>query len=278
VYDFCFAHDFEPLFCNAIKYAASQGTREFQEFILKLHTGESVMVLRARAVDSPELEGQVFLRNFAQAILADFQQALNSYNDPANATFKELIRASLSRRNKSVDALKAALELDGYAWADGHLIHRESAPVDAEKHRELLVVLARDLSLSKLDVLGHTLKLSEDAYQNGRWEDCVGNARKAMELAFQECAALWSRKVLAQELDAEVYKWAGKVRDFLAAQGLLSADERKAAAASYGLFSGLGNHPNIAHNDQARMSRQIALILAEFVMLRTAGALKDKGT
>jgi hypothetical protein len=276
VYDFCFGWDFEPLFCNAIKYAASQGERAFSEFILRLHTGETVLVLRARAVESPEMEGQVFLRQLAQAILADYHQPPVAGTVPGGNTSRALAEAGKRLLKPSMNALIAALELDGYAWANEKLIHRESAPVDAEKHRSLLVMQASDLGLSKLDVLAHNLKLSEDAYQASRWEDCVGNARKAMELAFQECAALWSRKILGQELDPETYKWPAEVRNFMEAQGLLTEHERKAAAANYGMFSGVGNHPYIAQNDQARMGRQIALILAEFVLLRTAAALNEK--
>ncbi len=279
VYDFFFAHDFEPKFCNAIEYAASQGVRQFQEFILKLHTGESVIQLRGQHVEDATMQGQVFLRAMADSMLSDFV-ALDPEkikNPEKRQQLEPLRRSAIAMRGPSIQAMLGALELDGYAWTDGHLVHRDSTPVDAEKHRELLLARARELGLSKQDVLAHNLKLSEDAYQESRWEDCVGNARKAMELAFQECAALWSRRVLSQEIDPETYKWPGEVRKFLEAQGLLTEDEKKAAAANYGMFSGVGNHPYIAQNDQARMGRQIALIMAEFVMLRTREALKAKG-
>lgn len=277
VYDFCYSHDFETAFLNAIEAGARDGERGFEEFILKLHTGESVASLRHRkASDGDALEGQVFLRQFAQAILADFYQSAITSEDANIKTLQAALEWGKKDRKHGIHGLLKSLELDGYAWVDGNLIHRESAPVDAEKQRELIGVLGGQLGLGKLDVLAHNLKLSEGAYQDGRWEDCVGNARKAMELCFQECASLWSRRVLGQELDAETYKWAGKVRDFLNTHTLLTDDEKKATAASYGLFSGVGNHPYIAQHDQARMGRQIALILAEFVLLRTAGALKDR--
>jgi hypothetical protein len=277
VYDFFYGCDFDAQFCNAIKHAASKGERHFTEFILRLHTGETVIAIRGRDVPGAELEGQILLRKMAQALLAHHEQRPVVQSQLAAETLNALEKAGRRTRQPTIDALKAALDLDGYAWVDGLLVHRESAPVDAERQRELLAVRAAELGMGNQEVFTHTLKLSEEAYQNGKWEDCVGNARKSLELVLHECAALYSKRVEGVPLAANNSKQPYLIRDYLRDNGLLDAKEHKALSENYGLLSAVGNHPYIAQGDQARMLRQIALVLAEFVLLRTAGALKAKG-
>jgi hypothetical protein len=270
VYEYFYEQEFASDFCNGIQLAAQRGSATFREFLLRLHTGESVSQFRQTDEwETPDADGQAFLVRIAESFLQEHFAAVSA----GGALNQAMVKARRDRMDLLIKPLKTSLELDGYMWADGRLVPRESAPVDAEKHRGLISVLAKELRLSKLEILARSLKLSEDAYQESRWEDCVGNARKSMELVFQECAAQWSKRILNEQLAEEIYKWPIRVRGFLKEQKLLTEDEAKAIAAYYGLFSGLGNHPNMAQNDQARMARQVALILAEFVMLRTHGAM-----
>jgi len=277
VYEFFYEHGFSADFCNVVRFSLNSHHRNYRDFVLKLHTGESVRLLEGKKdmpVEAAELAGQVCLRQIAEAFLRDFNEAIPE-DDPVRAVIHQ------ARRNKLrpfAAKLVAALELDGYTFRAEQLIHRESSPIDAEKHRDLLVEIAKDLGLVKIEVLEHCLKLSEDAYHAGRWDDCVSNARRAMESAFQECASSWERRANGKELSNDTYERAAEVRKYLQQAGLLNEKEQKALAASYGLLSDTGSHPNIAQSDQARMSRQLALILSEFVMLRTAGALKARGS
>ena len=64
------------------------------------------------------------------------------------------------------------------------------------------------------------------------------------------------------------------VRDYLEREGLLETKEKKELAEVYGLLSNVGSHPYIAGKDQARLLRQQALLLSQFVMLRYQGYLR----
>jgi hypothetical protein len=55
---------------------------------------------------------------------------------------------------------------------------------------------------------------------------------------------------------------------------VLETKEKKAISEIYGLLSETGGHPYIAENDQARLSRNLALTISQFVMLRYEGVLK----
>jgi hypothetical protein len=275
VYEFFFESDFPARFCNAVRFSLHMHHRNYRDFIMKLHTGESVREILQKKdlpLEAAETEGQVYLRQIAEALLRDFNKP-PAVEGGLSKAFHNMRRDEL---RPFVARLVAALELDGYTFRAEQLILRDSSPVDAEKQRDILIEIAKDLRLANVEVLKHCLKLSEDGYHDGRWDDSVGNGRRAMEAVFQECAALWERHAKGRELPDDIYKWAGKVREYLQQNGLLTEKEQKALAANHGLLSETGSHPYIAQSDQARMMRQIALILSEFVMLRTAGALKRK--
>jgi hypothetical protein len=270
VYDFLYERDFDAHFCNAAKSAAHNGARNFEEFILRLHTGESVAKLRVGLSVALGVEGQGYLRNLAEAILIDVEAIEDRVLREGGAAAK--LRKALKAQSPA-EPLRRALELDGYVFKDNKLLHVESNIIDVEKQHSALIQLARDLELAKLDVIQHHLDLSEEHYAAGRWDDCIGNARKFLECCMQESAAGWSSRVLNATLPDKVYERAAAIRDFLLKQKLLTDDEYDTLGKTYGLLSGTGNHPFIAANDQARMLRQVALIYSEFVMLRVQGAL-----
>jgi hypothetical protein len=276
VHDFFYGWGFDAQFCKAIEQAARNGERRFTEFILGLQTGDSVGQLRETYVAEPEVEGQALLRKFAQALLADFEQSPTLRRDVSAQTANALAQAFRRLRQLSIDALKSALELDGFGWIDGALIHRDSTPIDTEKQRDLLVVKAAEIGLAGQDLFSHALRRSADAYQSGNWEDCVGNARKALELVLRECAVLHSARTGGVGLTQSDLDRPYKVRDYFRDEGLLEVKEHEALGTNYGLLSEVGNHPYIAQREQARMLRQIALILTEFVLVRTEGALKTR--
>jgi hypothetical protein len=268
VYDFLFEHEFESAFCNAAETACHGGEREFEEFILKLHTGESVTDYKSKIpLEVAEIEGQVQLRKLANALLTEFKLGAK-----ASAFGRSLESTRHAIRKPAVDALESALELDGYSYKDGRLWHRESAPVDSEKQKGLLSGLARELTLANVDVLEHHLKRADECYEAGQWDDCSSNARKALECVLQEAAAKWSLEIEGIQLPGNTYTSARLVREYLQKRGIITEKEMDAMRANYGLMSDLGSHPNIGKRDEARMLRQIALVLAEYalVTLRTS--------
>lgn len=272
VYDFLYERDFDAQFCNAAEQAASHGVRAFEEFILRLHTGESVAKLRVGVPVALEVEGQAYLRQLAEALLKEVSDALAACTSGKESERHLAVTAAIRAREQAAP-LTRSLELDGYLFRDGRLLHVESAIVDVDRQHSALLQTARDLQLGRLDVIEHHLQLSEEHFEASRWDDCIGNARKFLECCLQESAAAWSVQILGKPIEDHVYVSASETRDFLRKQGLLTPNEFNTLRETYGLLSETGNHPHIAANDQARMLRQVALIYSEFAMLRLKGAL-----
>jgi hypothetical protein len=119
----------------------------------------------------------------------------------------------------------------------------------------------------------HCLKLSEEHWLNGKWDDCISNARRFLEATMQEVAAAHCLRAKQAKLSEETYSRPVRVREYLESEGLLERQEMSAIKETYGFLSGTGSHPYIAAKDQARLLRQIALLYAQFVMLRFQGSL-----
>jgi hypothetical protein len=67
-----------------------------------------------------------------------------------------------------------------------------------------------------------------------------------------------------------------KVREYLQEIGLIDSKENDTIKSIYGLLSEKGGHPFMAQNDQARLLRQLALTISQFVMLRYQGFLSSR--
>ena len=98
----------------------------------------------------------------------------------------------------------------------------------------------------------------------------ISNSRKVLEAVLQQIAAVHSEKRGAP-LKAEVLERAARVRDYLEEAKILGKKEKDAIASIYGLLSETGGHPHIAHRDQARLMRHLALTFSQFVLLRFQG-------
>jgi len=272
VYDFAFEHDFDKHFCNAAedRAAGSPDGRGLSEFIMQIHTGESVK--RMRPKEPPvalEAEGQGYLRHLAEALL------LTSEGSLSNTEAMHLVVA-LNLPDRRM-ALVRALELDGYVFRDGKLLHTESSIVDIEQQHSALKQLVRDLGFSKRETLERFLDLSEKFYAEGHWEDCIGNARKFLEGCLQESASLFNAHRFGSPLPPGTYDNVRQIREYLEKHKLLADREAKTIGETYGLLSNVGSHPNMAANDQARLLRQVALLYSEFVMLRVRGEIPQPG-
>jgi len=71
VYDFLFDNEFPGYFCNQVKQTYGQwDTREFKEYIMKLHTGESLVNGTPEWTwEQRKLLGQQYLNDLAEAII-----------------------------------------------------------------------------------------------------------------------------------------------------------------------------------------------------------------
>ena len=249
LYDFLFDNDYPAHLCNSVKKTyQSTGTRQFKEFLMRLHTGESlVSVTPDWSWKQREKLGQRHLRELAE----DF---LNEY----------------SNENTNV---RKQLELDGYRFESGHLLESEADVLDANEETGVIHTLYKELSLPKKETTFHHLDLSESHYVADRWDDSISNSRKFFESVLCEVAVAHSSRCRGEDLSDSTREKPVRVRDYLERERLLESKEKAAVASVYGLLSQTGGHPYMAQSEQARLLRHLALTFAQFVMLRFKGSL-----
>lgn len=260
VYDFFFANEYPAWLCNAAKYAASnciRSTRQFTDFVLKIHTGES-LVTATENWSWPQREklGQQLLRDLAE----DTARLLEGY------------KSTLS----SLDQFKKSLELDGYVFRGDVLLSPEEEVLDVKEESGVLRELYRELNLPNQDTVFHHLTLSEEHYLATRWDDSISNSRKFLEGVLQEVAASHHLASKGSAIDSAIYSRPARVREYMESNGLLESKEKGALSSLYALLSETGGHPYMAENDQARLLRHLALTFSQFALLRLKGYKADK--
>jgi len=230
--------------------------RGFTDFILKLHTGESIAAPDWTWQQRQKL-GQVQLVELAEDILL--------YWEDKKGTISSSTLEKLSKLRKS-------LELDGYEFRGAKLLVPEADVVDVEEETGVLHRLYDDLALPNREVAFHHLSLSEEHYLAAHWDDSISNSRKFLEVVVQEVAAKHHLATHGAPMSDAIYSRPARVRDYLETSGLLESKEKQTLASVYALLSETGAHPYMAANDQARLLRHLALTLSQFVMLRLRGA------
>lgn len=260
LYDFLYANDYQAWFCNmaqgvrGISRDRWQATRNLREFIMRLHTGETVVQgTQDWSWEQRAKLGQEYLRNLAEDLLD-----------------------SRKHNQEHIEAMIRQLELDGYVYGNGRLLIPESQVLDVEEEVGVLEGLYAQLALSNRETAFHHLSLSESHFRDGNWDDSISNSRKFLECVLQEVAANHSQAAKAKELAQSTYERPARVRDYLEKEGLVETKEREALAAIYGLLSETGGHPYMAQEDQARLLRHLALTFSQFAMLRLEGSLPSQ--
>jgi hypothetical protein len=262
LYDFLYEFDHEAWFCNAAK-SVHYG-RNLKEWLMKLHTGETVVpVTKDWSWPQRQKLGQRYLRELAEDYISFAANRTDQW--------------SRQHYGGQAAALKKSMELDGFVFRDGTFYEAESNVLNVEEETGVLHRMYADLALANRETAFHQLNLSETHYLSGHWADCIANARKFLESVLQESAAKFSQTVLRSSLSESTYGKPVLVREFLEKNELLEKKETEALSKIYGLLSHTGSHPYMAENDQARLLRQLALTLSQFVMLRLEGRLKSLG-
>jgi hypothetical protein len=255
VYDFFFENEYEAWFCNAARKSAdlcTTSTRAFTDFILKIHTGESLApATQDWTWHQRERLGQELLKNLAR----DIARLLKKSHDASG------IRGQMLQ----------SLELDGYMFQEDVLLAPEEDVLDVKEESGLLQGLYKELQLPNQDTVFHHLTLSEEHYLAKRWDDSISNSRKFLEGVLQEVVASHYLVLQGSAISPEVYSRPARARDYLETSGLLATKEKSALSSLYGLLSETGSHPYMAENEQARLLRHLALTLSQFVLLRLRG-------
>lgn len=220
---------------------------------MQVHTGESLAAATAKWTwEQREALGQRYLTDVAEDLLQHWR------NGPDR--FQREIEERLG-------AFKRALELDGYKWDGKRLIPNEADVLDTAEEGGVIRALYHELGLADEDTSFHHLRLTEDHYMAGRWDDSIANSRKFLESILAQVAKRHAGGDGAA-VDADLLNRPAKVRDYLEREGLLEGKEKQAVASVYGLLSETGGHPYVAQHEQARLMRHLALTFAQFVMLR----------
>ena len=257
LYDFLYLNEYPAWLCNSIQ--ANRSPQALENWIKGLHTGETqVNATTDWTWEQRRKLGQSHLLTLAQDIL-------NAVEDS---------KATVSRSEyPDVRPLLRSLELDGYTYAGGRIHAPESDVLDVAEERGVLQDLYTRLNLGESKTAFHHLALSEEHYLAQRWDDTISNSRKFFECVLAQVAAAHSERLLKNKLESRIIERAVEVRDYLERAGILEPKEKEAVAKFYGLLSHTGGHPYMAASDQARLLRQLALTVSQFVLLRLQGSL-----
>ena len=265
LYEFLYEEDYEAWFLNLIKGMHEYNhTRELLEFVMSLHTGESVTsATKNWTWEERKKLGQRYLKDIAEDIIKLFEnKPIEPYS--SDKQVKEIIKS-----------IKAQLELDGYIYRDGMLLYSESSVIDEQEEQGYLESLVDKLSLADKEVIKHHITLAEEHYVSGKWGDSISNSRNFLEAILQQTANALNKKKYGAVLPVKTFERPVLVRDYLESEKLIETKEKEAVAKVYGLLSDTGSHPNIAEKDQARLMWHLALTFSQFVLLRFEGFLKN---
>lgn len=258
-YDFLYERDYEPWFCNMVKVLRS--IRTLKEWLLRIHTGETFSTATPNwSWDQRQTLGQQYLKNLAR----DFVVWYRSSGERDTHFYKE-----------EYDDIIRRFEIDGYIFRDDEFYQTEVEILDVEAESGLLENLYTALALSDKITTFQFLQLAEDHYVNGRWSDCIANARKFLESILLQVASKHSTVIKKAPLPEATLEKPNAVREYLEREALVEKKEREAIDKIYGLLSHTGSHPYMAEQDQARLLRQMSLTMAQFIMLRLEGAFKS---
>jgi hypothetical protein len=258
---------YDEEYADWILYILNCGSNITSERILKdrimaFHTGEVFTWFKNpytdMSLETRHTTGQIFLHGFAQSICR------LSEKQPQSEQVNKLLRE-----------MKAQLELDGYVYSNGQLYQSEASVIDEQEEHSYLENLVDKSNVADSDVIKHHLKLSEEHYLNGKYDDSIANSRKVLDAILKQIAERLYIKIEKTSAPAGLLKNAQQTREYLEKHKLLNKAEREALDKNYGLLSVTGGHPYIAEKDQARLMRHLALTFSQFVLLRYQGFLAN---
>ena len=261
IYDFLYEKNYEAWFMNAVKKLSKHDSRHLKEFLMQVHTGESLIFATSDwSGEERKKLGQQHLKNLAEDII--------KRSENTQALF------SPSTKN-IVDVLKSQLELDGFIYKEGVLYPVESSVIDEKEEQKYLEYLLKKVLLPDIKTVKHHVGLAEEHYLNSNWDDSISNSRKFLEAILQQVANGVSLKKYGKNLSKDKLERPASIREFLKDEKLIEKKEKDAISKIYGLLSDTGAHPYIAERDQARLMRHLALTFSQFVLLRYKGYLKS---
>ena len=170
-------------------YHLADDPKSLREFILLLHTGETVLGAPvSNQKEDRRRVGQECLQRLAQDIL----EILTQNEEEEDKEDLDNLSQALEDGTKE---LIAQLELDGYIFRGGRLYPVEGSVIAEHEEQGYLEHLVDNLPLQDRDVIKHHIRLSQQAYAEGRWNDTITNARSFLEAILQQVAAALHQKI-----------------------------------------------------------------------------------
>ena len=263
LYDFLFVNNFDTWLLYGIKNIPIYNTRRLKEFIMQLHTGESVReIMNISNFKDSRFIGQQVLIELSECLIKE------SLSNPDFEKYGD-------KDKKAVDFMQKCLELDGYIYSNGSLLVPEESVIDEAEETGILESLMISVGLKDITTLKHHLDLSVTDYQESKWDDSILNSRKVLERILAQVANHFNEVVNGAPLHEEILSRPSLVRDYLEKQGLIEKIENETISQVYRLLSHTGAHPYMAQRDQARLMMHLALTFSQFILLRLDGALKS---
>lgn len=264
LFDFLFKNDIPAWLCNAVKKTRSHiSTRPTKDYIMRLHTGESVI----NGTQNWTWQQRI---NLGQQCLIELaEDMINYYHGGMKRYHKE-------KYGDHVVSLERILELDGYIYQDGKLLLPEEDILDVEQSHGVLESLLTRIGLKNRKIALHHLNLSEVHYIDSKWDDSISNSRKFFESVLLGVASKHSVEFHKIKLSKSKVESAKAIRQYLLDNEVIDKKECDTIAKVYGLLSAKGGHPFMAEKDQTRLLRHLVLTFSQFVMLRLEGAFKTK--
>jgi hypothetical protein len=266
--EFLYTSDYDAWFISQIKKINRTATEKFIDFIRGLHTGQPVVSALPDGNDWTKARsiGQTYLVKLCHDVIGRY------YNLPEESHSTRVSYWADDTR-KDLQLLMRQLEIDGYVYSEKRLYKSSQEPVNVDEEQSIVVKLAQDLALAKSQIIEHHVKLSESGYLEGRWGNSISDSRNFLEAVLQELASKHHLTKHGTPLDDKTYETATLVRKYFEDAGLLDRKETEAIRTTYGILSDTGGHPNLTDQDQARLMRNLALTLSQYVLLRVGKSL-----
>ncbi len=202
--------------------------------------------------DQDRISGQVLLIGMIEAV-TPIAQSIPRYVSPPLPT--ELC----------ADVI-ASLREDGLDFIGGKIVDAKIKAVDLKKEDEYLIALIRSMQPANMADIEHHHDESEKAFANGQWGSVSSEARNFLMAVLRGL-----REVATTRGKVPAFKQPGKdgplIDDFKTI-GLFTEDEKNAIMHVWVLLGHSGPHVGIKEQDSARLSRLLAIGMAEWIALK----------
>jgi hypothetical protein len=257
---FLYDREYDTWLLQKVRTLNEYDTGALLDLIRGFHTGESIITsLPERDWAVAREYGQTVIKKLAEDVITHFQSDVRRNFEDTTCD--------------AVDGLIRQLELDGYVYSSGKLYKSTQEPVDYEEEQNLVIRLASDIPLDNLPILVNHVSQSEKDYLEAHWGNSIINSRQFLESILREISAKYNVNKHGAVLDSKTYNSPAEVRRYMEKEGLLVRKETEAIQHTYGLLSDTGGHPNLSIQEQARLMRNLALAMSQYVLLRVGKSL-----